>query len=221
LLIPQIVGPSQEFYKSALMFLAYTPVEELAVEERITLATDMALAAVTGDDIFNFGEVLATPILDSLKGTDSQWLHDLVMSLHHGSINEFNSVVDKYREKYFEQPALSSKNEEVKKKVVLLALMNIAFERSANDRQISFTDIAARTCIDVTQVEWVVMRAMSLGLIKGTMDQVDQSVNVTWIQPRILDKEQLSVIGEQLDIWAGSVKETLADVTDQAQEILV
>jgi hypothetical protein len=38
------------------MFLAYTPVEDLSPEQRYTLATDMALASITGEDIFNFGE---------------------------------------------------------------------------------------------------------------------------------------------------------------------
>eukprot|EP01032_Pedospumella_encystans_P031310 gene31310-35342_t len=59
----KVVGPANEFYSAALMFLSYTNVEDLSAEERYTLATDMALASVTGDDIYNFGEVLATPIL--------------------------------------------------------------------------------------------------------------------------------------------------------------
>ena len=38
------------------MYLAYTPLEGLSPTEIYTLATDMALASVTGDDIFNFGK---------------------------------------------------------------------------------------------------------------------------------------------------------------------
>ena len=53
---PQCVGPAHEFYKSALMFLAYTPLEDMSPSEVYILATDMALASVTGDDIYNFGE---------------------------------------------------------------------------------------------------------------------------------------------------------------------
>ena len=54
--LPQCVGPAHEFYKSALMFLAYTPLEDLSPSEVYILATDMALASVTGDDIYNFGK---------------------------------------------------------------------------------------------------------------------------------------------------------------------
>jgi hypothetical protein len=51
------------------------------------------------------------------------------------------------------------------------------------------------------QVEWVLMRAMSLGLIKGIIDGVEEVVNVTWVQPRVLDKDQLNLLHDQLGAW--------------------
>ena len=45
------------------------------------------------------------------------------------------------------------------------------------------------------------MRAMSLGLIKGTINQVDQVVNVTWVQPKVLDKVQIGQLVNQIDSW--------------------
>ncbi len=215
-----MVGPPQEFYKAGLSYLAYTGVEDLSAAEASRLATDMALASVTGDAIFNFGEVLATPILGCLRGTQNEWLHDLVLALHRGSVEQFNAVVDRNREQYFAQAALANKHEDVKQKVVLLALLNMAFIRGSNDREISFADIAAVTYVPLEQVEWVLMRAMSVNLIKGSIDQVDQSVSVTWVQPRVLDKQQLEVISGQLGGWATRVKDTLVMVEDQTAELL-
>jgi 26S proteasome regulatory subunit N9 len=63
------------------------------------------------------------------------------------------------------------------------------------------------------------MRAMSLSLVKGSIDQVEQSVDVTWVQPRILDKTQLGVISDQLGNWADRVKDTLVTVEDQTAEL--
>lgn len=40
------------------MFLAYTPLEGMTQAERYTLATDISLAALTGEGVFNFGEVV-------------------------------------------------------------------------------------------------------------------------------------------------------------------
>lgn len=40
-----------------------------------------------------------------------------------------------------------------------------------------------------------------MGLIKGTMDQVDQVVNVVWVQPRVLNNMQLSLLNDQIESW--------------------
>ncbi len=45
------------------------------------------------------------------------------------------------------------------------------------------------------------MRAMSLGLVRGVIDEVDQTFNVTWVQPRVLDKEQLTAVNTQIGVW--------------------
>lgn len=134
------------------MFLAYTPIEDLPADEKYQLATDIALAATTGEDIFNFGEVLATPILSILQGTPNEWLYNLVVALNHGDIDGFNIVVESCHEKYFNQPALAARHEDIKKKIVLLCLMNIVFERHSHDRSISFSDIASRTKIPILEV---------------------------------------------------------------------
>lgn len=35
------------------------------------------------------------------------------------------------------------------------------------------------------------MKALSLGLVKGSIDQLSQEVNMTWVQPRVLDIDQV------------------------------
>ena len=40
------------------------------------------------------------------------------------------------------------------------------------------------------------MKALSLGLVKGSIDQLSQEVNMTWVQPRVLDIDQ---------VWAGDL----------------
>ncbi len=145
------MGPPQEFYKAALIFLAYTPIEDMPLDQRYVLATDMALASATGENVFNFGEVLATPILATLKNTPNEWMHDLVICLNRGDIDGFNLLVSS-TEAYFAQPVLAARHEEIKKKLVLLCLMNMVFERAPHDRVLAFGDIATRTRIPIDQV---------------------------------------------------------------------
>ena len=45
------------------------------------------------------------------------------------------------------------------------------------------------------------MRAMSLGLIKGSLDQVERTLAVTFVRPRVLNKAQLAVVKERVDAW--------------------
>ena len=63
------------------------------------------------------------------------------------------------------------------------------------------------------------MRAMSLGLLKGCIDEVEGSVSVTWVQPRVLDKQQIALLGEQLKVWTEKAKQALVTIEDQAAEL--
>lgn len=35
------------------------------------------------------------------------------------------------------------------------------------------------------------MKALSVGLVKGSIDEVDRRVHMTWVQPRVLDLQQV------------------------------
>lgn len=44
------------------------------------------------------------------------------------------------------------------------------------------------------------MRALSLGLVKGSIDQIDNKIFISWVQPRVLDINQVNFIGTILFI---------------------
>jgi 26S proteasome regulatory subunit N9 len=62
--------------------------------------------------------------------------------------------------------------------------------------------------VALEQVEWVVMKALSLGLIKGSMDQVEGVVEVTWVMPRVLDASGVQSLSERFGEWSDNVKDT-------------
>ena len=47
----------------------------------------------------------------------------------------------------------------------------------------------------------LVMKALSLGLVKGSIDEVDNKVHLTWVQPRVLDLEQVSSVYAKHQMW--------------------
>lgn len=176
--------------------------ESLKTDFKFALATDIALAAITGDGIFNFGEVLTSPIVNALKDTPNEWLFDMLVAMNQGNIENFNRIIGIYRERYASQPALAAKQEGIKKKLVLMGLVAMVFERHPHDRTLSFADISARTQLPINQVEWVLMSALSQQLIKGSIDEVAQAVEVSWVIPRVLDIEQLKLLESQLSQWS-------------------
>lgn len=141
------------------------------------------------------------------------------MAFNHGDIDAFNTIIDAQRDAYFNQPALATRHDFVKQKVVLLCLMNMVFERPAHERNIPFGEIARRTQLPLDQVEWLVMRAMSLKLIEGTMDQVEGVVHVTWVQPRVLDMQQMHQLSQRLDEWTQKVTQARGFIEERTPEL--
>lgn len=199
------VGPPEAFYKEAIQYVAYTSLSDLSKEEQYNLATDLSLAALTGEGVFNFGEVVTASCLQCLEGTDLSYLHELLAAGARGDVVGFQRVADANAAAIQLQPSLVSRAEAVKEKITLLALVNMVFERPSLERTLSFEDIADRVGVPLDKVEWVIMRALSLKLIKGTMDQVEQTVDVTWVMPRVLNNKQLSELATRFGEWAVKV----------------
>jgi 26S proteasome regulatory subunit N9 len=74
----------------------------------------------------------------------------------------------------------------------------MTFKRPSTDRQLTFEEIARETQLPIDQVEFLVMKALSQGLVKGAIDQVAQTVHMTWVQPRVLDKNQVYTTNSSL-----------------------
>lgn len=49
---------------------------------------------------------------------------------------------------------------------------------------------------------------LSLSLIKGSLDQSAQVAHISWVQPRVLEMEQLKALRAKLANWLSRVKDT-------------
>ena len=43
--------------------------------------------------------------------------------------------------------------------------------------------------------------SLSLKLIRGSLDEVDQTATITWVQPRVLSLPQISALSDRLSAW--------------------
>ena len=118
----------------------------------------------------------------------------------------------------------------------------MAFTRPANNKQLTFNEVALKTKLPENEVELLVMRALSLGLVKGSIDQIDKSIFIGWVQPRVLDISQvficlnlfsavflfskfffnlkIKMMRARLDTWALDVNKMICQVQTHSHEIL-
>ena len=52
-----------DFYKNSLLYLSYVSTETLPSDYKLSLAVDVSLAALLGEGVLNFGELLLHPIV--------------------------------------------------------------------------------------------------------------------------------------------------------------
>mmetsp|Transcript_11938 Transcript_11938/g.19792 ORF Transcript_11938/g.19792 Transcript_11938/m.19792 type:complete len:408 (-) Transcript_11938:215-1438(-) len=200
------VGPPEAFFTEALAYLNYTPLDQM--ENPHALAMDTCLAALTGEGVFHFGQVVTTPILSALEGTPEAWLMEFMHCMAKGDVVLFQNLSGQYATQIQSQPALVARAPAVKEKITLLALVNMVFERPSGERTLTFQDVADRIHVPIDQVELVVMRALSLKLMEGCLDQVSQTIEVTWVMPRVLTQDQLQDLSNKFGAWAVKVSKT-------------
>lgn len=212
----KIVGPPEAFYEEAIRYLNYYTPEEADKTKSHQLAVDICLSALTGEGVYNLGQVVSNPMLLALKNTQDAWLMELLEACAKGQVAEFKQLVSqKYPSQIASQPALVNMGQQMQEKMTLLALVKMIFERPSSERTVDFATIAQVLEIPMEQVEWVIMRAFSVKLMEGSMDQVDGIVHVTWILPRVLDNTQMSDLATRFGEWAVKVSKTKETMQSQ------
>ena len=58
----------------------------------------------------------------------------------------------------------------------------------------------------------------TLQLIRGSIDQVDATCRVEWVQPRVLQTEQIQLMSDRLQTWCGTVDKTLSFLENETPE---
>ncbi|KDE06781.1 26S proteasome regulatory subunit N9 [Microbotryum lychnidis-dioicae p1A1 Lamole] len=204
-----------DYYKNSLLYLACVTVDkDLTLPERVQRAHDLAISALLGK-IYNFGELLMHPILDSLNGTEYAPIKNLLFAFNAGDIGQFESLSHAIAQ----EPILQENYSTLRQKICLMALIEAVFRRPTSERVLPFSVIAADTRLPIDEVEHLVMKALSLKLIRGTLDQVSSTTSISWVQPRVLDKVQIAGLRDRLAGWTDQVTSVGEFTQSQAPEL--
>jgi len=101
-----------------------------------------------------------------------------------------------------------------------MALIEMIFKKQSHSRPVSFAEIAQTCELELLQVEHLVMKSFSLGVLRGDIDEVAQTVRVKWVQPRVLDVKQLASVNGRLSAWAKQVESGAIYLQNNAPELL-
>lgn len=166
-------------------------------------AYNLSVAALVSDSIYNFGELLLHPILDSLTETQHNWLRDLLFAFNRGDLTAYDVLAGNIaKNDLLEQHRLF-----LYQKISLSALTEMVFRRPPHDRNLTFAAISAETKVKTDEIEHLIMKALSLGLLKGAIDQVAQVAQINWVQPKVLDMNQIESMRNRLKDWDAGVNQ--------------
>lgn len=212
----RLQGKHAEYYRTALRYLGCIDLNTLSRQEQEQHAFFLGLAALLGEGVYNLGELLAHPVLQSLKSTSNSWLVDLLQAFNAGDI----AALEKLKPQWSKVADLAAQELKLRQKISLLCLMEMTFKRQANNRQLTFAEISQETRLPLGEVELLVMKALAQGLVRGAIDQVAGTVNMTWVQPRVLDRTQIAGMVQRLDGWCKDVSSMERLLESRASEIL-
>lgn len=199
----QLKKDFNSFYYTSLLYLSTLDSKESLIppEEEQQLAYNLCIAALLGDKIFNFGELLNHPIMKTIsEDKDYEWLFQFLNVLSKGDFDQFDILS---RTQLSKVPILSEHESFLRQKICLVSLIESVFGKSI--RTLSFKEISNATRLSKDDVEHLVMKSISLGLLKGSIDQIEELVTITWVQPRIINNDQINKMNERLVEWNDQV----------------
>lgn len=200
------------FYTNGLLYLSSLDAP-LSAEEQVRFCYDLCIAALLGDKIYNFGELILHDILNSISAPEGEyyWLYNLLQQLNSGDMPKFNKGLAAAAGK---SPFLAHHKDFLHQKIVIMALLELISLKLTTNKRLLFKEISSVTGTPEGEVEHLIIKCFSLNLIKGHINQLDQVLVVTWLQPRILNLDQVKALYDHLVDWDNRVENLAQKVHD-------
>ena len=207
------------YYYSALQYLAYE--KDISEGEKIELCFNMCVSTLIGEKMFNFAELIEKDFFKLMKGSKYEWIYNLIFSFNSANVQQFEEILKKYQNEFEAVPILKNNKDFLIIKIRIAAFLELIFQKNKGERIISFTEIRDKCGVQDLLIEFIIMKALSFGLIKGYIDQVEQCVHVTWVMPKYLDKEKLNLLLQRFDSWIGKSKDMLSQFQELSAPLIV
>ena len=189
-------------------------------EEKLDLCYKMCSAMLIGEKLYNFAELIEKDFFKLMHGTQYEWISNLILSFNSAKVDQFLSMVNQNKKKIMDNPILKEKADFLPIKIRIAALLDLIFQKNKTERTLSFDEICKVCQTEEDKIEYISMKALSHGLIKGYIDQVEKQLIVNWIQPKYLDKEKIVLMQDRFTAWIDKANRVLGDLQDNASVLL-
>ncbi|KRY22541.1 26S proteasome non-ATPase regulatory subunit 13 [Trichinella patagoniensis] len=204
------------FYVSGLRYLGSMNYKFLRKQQRPLLAYQLGVSALLSKQVYMFGELATHRILRTLKGTDKEWMLDVIRAFDRGDRAAFENL----RPRWSKEAMLNVRSNFLEEKMHLMSLLSAAQVCASKRRPLQMTEISRRENIPMTDVDILLVKAMSMKLISGNIDQVEGCVYISWVVPKVLNKQEIVEMADDFIGWYGKMHKLLKSVEQTADGIL-
>lgn len=102
-----------------------------------------------------------------------------------------------------------------------MAFLEMAFNLPKSNRVVSFESLANVCAIQPDHVEFMVMKAASLNLVKVQINQLRQEVLISWVAPKVLGSEKISTMLSKFEEWENGVEGVEKFVKENRKRVAV
>ena len=206
------------FYSNAFQYLAYET--KISDEEKLDLCYKMCSAMLIGEKLYNFEELIEKDFFKLMKGSKYDWISNLILSFNSAKVDQFLSMVDQNKKNIEENEILKGKSDLLPIKIRIAALLEMIFQKNKSERVISFDEICKVCMTEEDKIEYISMKALSHGLIKGYIDQADRKLFVNWVQPKYLGKVKIGILKDRMNAWIEKAQKLLGDLQENGAGLL-
>ena len=206
------------FYSNAFQYLAYET--KIADDEKLDLCYKMCSAILIGEKSYNFEELIEKDFFKLMKGSKYDWISNLILSFNSAKVDQFLSMLEQNKNNIEQNKILKGKVDFLPIKIRIAALLEYIFQKNKSERNLTFEEICKVCTTEEDKIEYISMKALSHGLIKGYIDQAEKKLYVTWIKPKFLGKEKIGIFNERITAWIDKAKRVLGDLQENAVGLL-
>lgn len=181
----------------------------------------MSVASLIGEKMFNFAELIEKDFFKLLAKSQYEWIYYLILSFNSAKVDQFIEMINKYSTAIKNDTVLSSHVNFLLLKIKIAALLDLVFQKNKNERVLTYKEISTSCHCNDNEIEFLVIKALSSGLIKGYIDEVEKKVIVNWVQPKYLDREKIGILNQRIEQWIAKANNVLGNFQETSAPLLI